>query len=149
MLHPSELRCTLLSYAAPPSPTELRLALNELRGPPIAASLFLPTKYICRENPAKFPETKWFSSGPNSGCQRRISFHWTKEALIYNIPRPSPHPSHPKKCNVPCHHTVAALILTAKLMICKENPAKISVWEKNPPKYNTLYSSIEQLQVAL
>jgi hypothetical protein len=24
---------------------------------------------------------------------------------------------------------IAALILTAKLMICKENPAKIPVWE--------------------
>jgi hypothetical protein len=34
---------------------------------------------------------------------------------------------------------IAALILAAKLMICKENPAKISVWEKNPPKYPTAY----------
>jgi hypothetical protein len=28
---------------------------------------------------------------------------------------------------------------TAKLMTCRENPAKISVWEKNPPKYTTAY----------
>ncbi len=26
-----------------------------------------------------------------------IFFHWTTEALIYNIPCPSPHPSHPSK----------------------------------------------------
>jgi hypothetical protein len=33
-----------------------------------------------------FPKTKCFPSG-----QRRIAFHWTTEALKYNIPRPSPH----------------------------------------------------------
>ena len=45
---------------------------------------------------------------------------------------------------------VAALILMAKLMICKENPAKIPVWGKKSAKVNhCLYSSIEQLQVAL
>jgi hypothetical protein len=44
----------------------------------------------------------------------------------------------------------AALILTAQLMICKENPAKIPVWEKKSAKgKHCLYSSIEQLQVAL
>jgi len=54
MLHPFELRCTLLSYAA--SPTELRLPLNELRGPPTAASLILPTKYT--EKPREISRNK-------------------------------------------------------------------------------------------
>jgi hypothetical protein len=106
---------------------------------PTHRSFVVPSDEIYRENPAKFPETKWFSSGPNTGCQRRISFHWTKEALIYNISHPSSHPSHPCKLfgtlkNIISPAIIAALILTAKLMICKENPAKISVWEKNPPK---------------
>jgi hypothetical protein len=43
----------------------------------------------------------------------------------------------------------AALILTAKLIICKENPAKIPVWQKIRQVYHSLYSSIEQLKVAL
>jgi hypothetical protein len=39
--------------------------------------------------------------------------HWTSEA---------------KKYNVPCHRSCADP--TAKLIMCKENPAKIPVWEK-------------------
>ncbi len=59
------------------------------------------------------------------GCQERISFHCTSEALTYNIPRLSPQPAHPckpfgtlkntmspppltseaKEYNVPCHHS--------------------------------------------
>ncbi len=66
---------------------------------PIHRSFADPSDEIYRENPAKCPETKCFSSGPNSGCQGRISVHWTTKALLYNIPRPSPHPSHPcKQC---------------------------------------------------
>jgi hypothetical protein len=41
--------------------------------------------------------------------------HWTSEAKKYSIMSPA---------------IAAALILTAKLIICKENPAKIPVWEK-------------------
>jgi hypothetical protein len=36
-----------------------------------------------------------------------------------------------------------------KIMVIRENPAKIPVWEKNPQVYHSLYSSIEHLQVAL
>jgi hypothetical protein len=67
---------------------------------PIAASVFLLENNIQKKNFAKN-----HSMGP------RVIFHWTSEA---------------KKYNVPCHHT--ALILRDKLMICKENPAKIPVW---------------------
>ena len=34
---------------------------------------------------------------PKLGPPGPIFFHWTTEALIYNIPCPSPHPSHPSK----------------------------------------------------
>ncbi len=45
---------------------------------------------------------------------------------------------------------VASLILTALLMICKENPAKCpSLGKKSANVYHCLYSSTEQLQVAL
>ena len=46
---------------------------------------------------------------------------------------------------------VASLILTALLMMFRENPAKCPSLAKNPPKYTTayMYSSTEQLQVAL
>jgi hypothetical protein len=43
----------------------------------------------------------------------------------------------------------AALIPTAKLMICRENPAKIPVLQKSAKVYHFLFSSTEQLQVAL
>ncbi len=89
MLNPSELRCP---YWATPHP---KWATR-----PIHRSFADPSDEIYRENPAKCPETKCFSSGPNSGCQGRISFHCTTEALIYNIPRSSPHPSHP--CELCC-----------------------------------------------
>jgi hypothetical protein len=39
---------------------------------------------------------------------------------------------------------------TAKLMTCRENPAKIPVWGKKSARvYHCLYSSTEQLKVAL
>ncbi len=71
---------------------------------PMAASLFLLENNIQKKN-------KNHSMGP------RVISHWTSET---------------KKYDVPCDHSCADL--TAKLMICKENPAKIPVWEKNPPK---------------
>jgi hypothetical protein len=67
---PSKLSCTLLSYAAPfwatLHPTELRLSLNELRGPSIAASLILPTKYIQRK-PRKMSRNKMLLFRPELG----------------------------------------------------------------------------------
>jgi hypothetical protein len=43
-----------------------------------------------------------------------------------------------------------SLILTVKLMISKENPAKCpSLAKKSAKVYDSLYSSTEQLQVAL
>ncbi len=66
----NELRCTLKNKWPPLHPSQLRW------------SFWVLTKLmIYRENPAKFPETKCFSSAPNSGCQGRIpvSFHCTTE----------------------------------------------------------------------
>ncbi len=49
-----------------------------------------------------------------------IYFHWTTEALIYNIPRPSHYPSHPsklfgtlKKIKSPAPPIAASLFLLA------------------------------------
>ncbi len=62
-LHPFELRCTLLSYAAPfwttLHPSELRLTLKNMMSPatPIAALLFLQVKLIIlfiEKTPRKF-----------------------------------------------------------------------------------------------
>jgi hypothetical protein len=84
MLHPSELRCTLLSCASP-------------YGPPIAASLILPTKYT-EKTPRNFQKQNGSLQARTRAARGvHLSLHWTKEALIYNIPRPSPHPSHPCK----------------------------------------------------
>jgi hypothetical protein len=41
-------------------------------------------------------------SGPSLGRQGRISFHWTTEALKYNIPHPSLHLSHPISSKLRC-----------------------------------------------
>jgi hypothetical protein len=66
-------------------------ALTHLFGPPplpIAVSLLLvhPQKIKNINNVNKqFPGTKCFHSGLNLGCQGRISFQWTTEALKYNI----------------------------------------------------------------
>jgi hypothetical protein len=49
----------------------------------------------------------------------------------------------------PTPFIAASLILTAELILCKENPAKIPVWQKSAKVYHSLYSSTEQLQVAL
>jgi hypothetical protein len=43
----------------------------------------------------------------------------------------------------------AALILTAKLIKYKENPTKSQFGKKSAKVYHCLYSSIEQLEVAL
>ncbi len=95
MLHPSELRCTLLSYASQ----------NELRGPPIAASLISdPSDEIHREN--KISRNKMLLFRPNFGAGR-ISFHWIIQ-WIYNFPREISHwTSKAKKYNVPCPHSYA------------------------------------------
>jgi hypothetical protein len=92
---------------------------------------------IYRENSAKFPETKCFSSGPNSGCQGRISFHWTKEALIYNIPHPSPHPSHPCKHPKKQYNALPDLPIAASLFLLENNIKK-----KNPAKKNTVWAPV-------
>jgi hypothetical protein len=62
------------------------------RPPPIAASLL----HIHWPKKLLVPETK-ASFRPSSGRQGRIFFHWTSEALKYNIPRPLSHLSHPSK----------------------------------------------------
>jgi hypothetical protein len=54
-----------------------------------------------------------------------------------------------KKKNIPRLPIVSSLILSTKLMIYRENPAKIPVWQKSAKVYHCFYSSKEQLQVAL
>ncbi len=65
-----------------------------------------------------FPETKCFASGPNSGRQGHIFFHWTTEASKYNIPRPSPHLSHPSKLRC----TQLSLVFTVSYYIPRPQP---------------------------
>jgi hypothetical protein len=47
-----------------------------LRPPPLHRSF--AGSYSSKIKNNLFPKTKCFPSGPNSGRQRRISFHWTK-----------------------------------------------------------------------
>ncbi len=148
MLHPKmfatpwELRCTLwincalLSYAAPfwPTlhPTDLRLTLNELRGPPIAALLILPTKYT-EKTPRNFKKQ-------NASLQARTraargvylsTWPWTTEALIYNIPRVISHwTSEAKKYKVPCHHSCADPTSDINDSYVEKTPRNVPVWKK-------------------
>jgi hypothetical protein len=66
-----------------------------LRGPPAHRSFLFILKNT--KLTTVFPETKCFPLGPNSGHQGCISFHRTTKTLMYNIPRHTPHPSHPSK----------------------------------------------------
>ncbi len=52
---------------------------------------------------------------------------------------------HPKKYSVPRRFADPY----DKIMVFRENPAKIPVWEKSAKVFHSLYSSTEQLQVAL
>jgi hypothetical protein len=70
--------------------------------PTIAASLILLANNIYKKKPSKI-----HSMG------HHVISHWTSEAKNKTPPA-----------------ITAALILTAKLMLCKENPAKTPDWQK-------------------
>jgi hypothetical protein len=91
--------------------------------PPIAASLIIPANNILVNSRA----VKNHSLG---------KFPSTEPPRLLNIMFPAP-------------LIVTLLILPTKLMIYRENTAKIPVWQKSAKVYHCLYSSIEQLQVAL
>jgi hypothetical protein len=102
MLHPSELRCTLLSYASP-------------YGPSIAASLILPTN--TQRKSREIFRSKMLLFGLKLGLPGayRISFHWITKALICNITREIFHwTSEAKKLMSPA--IAAALILPTILI---------------------------------
>ncbi len=99
-----------------------------------------------QRNPAKFPETKCFSSGPNSG------YHWTSDALIYNISCVISHgPARLKNIMSPA---LTAALIPPEIYIndtfVEKTPRNVPVWQKIRQSIPLLiYSSTEQLQVAL
>jgi hypothetical protein len=60
--------------------------------------------------------------------------HWTSEA---------------KKYNVPCHHSCADPTSDINDIYVEKTPRNVPVGKKSAKVYHCLYSSIEQLQVAL
>jgi hypothetical protein len=78
------LACAPVRCAHPSFWAHCHAKRGAARPPPIAASLL----HIHWPKNLLFPETK-ASFRPSSGRQGRISFHWTTEALKYNIPRPT------------------------------------------------------------
>ena len=84
------LACAPVRCAHPSFWAHCHAKRGAARPPPIAASLL----HIHWPKNLLVPETK-ASFRPSSGRQGRIFFHWTTEALKYNIPRPLSHLSHP------------------------------------------------------
>ncbi len=109
---PSELYCTFVSYAS-----ELRCAVR--------ATLHHLDK-LC-------PTELRLTLNELCGCQGRISFHCTTEALIYNIPRLSPHPSHPCKLFGTLKNTMPPSPRLAHRSFALENKIK-----KNPSKKHSM-----------
>ena len=64
----------------------------------------------------------------------RVISYWTSEAKKYNIMSPA---------------IAAALILTAKVIFVKKTPRNVQFGKNSAKVYDCLYSSTEQLQVAL
>jgi hypothetical protein len=89
---------------------------------------------------ALISRNKCICSGPNSGCQAHISLHCTTETYIEK----------PREINImsPAPPIAAALILTALLLI-EKTPRKCQFGKKSAKVNHSLYSSTEQLQVAL
>ena len=130
--------------------------------PSIAASLILLTKLIIyRENPAKFPET-------NASLQARTraarGIHYIFPLYHWDLYRKTPAKNHSMGPSVrpnffmfysffisimsPAPPIAAALILTALLLI-EKTPRKCQFGKKSAKVNHSLYSSTEQLQVAL
>ena len=126
MLHPSELRCTLLSYASP-------------YGPPIAASLILPTKYT-EKIPRNFQkQNASLQAQTRLPGAYRISFHWITEALIFNITREIFHwTSEAKKLMSPAPHSCSDPTSDINDTYVEKTPRSPSLG-KNPPRHTTVY----------
>jgi hypothetical protein len=75
-------QCVLAARARPcAARTRLSGPINSTKGA-LRAPPPRPSQLRCfllpKNKNNRFPETKCFPSGPNSGCQGRISFHWAK-----------------------------------------------------------------------
>jgi hypothetical protein len=118
MLHPSELRCTLLSYASP-------------YGPPIAALLILPTKYT-EKIPRNFQkQNASLQAQTRLPGAYRISFHWITEALIFNITREIFHwTSEAKKLMSPAPHSCSDPTSDINDTYVEKTPRNVPVWQK-------------------
>ncbi len=57
--------------------------------------------------------------------------------------------SEPKKYNVPCHHSCTDPTSYVNETYVEKTPRNVTVWQKSAKVYHSLYSSTEQLQVAL
>ena len=105
---------------------------------PFPWSVFLFPVCIARQHPlawAGVGGSKSYDSTETLVLYTVHNTHFTTEAMKYNIPAPP---------------IAASLILTGKLMIYRENPAKYPSFGKKSAKVNhCLYSSTEQLQMAL
>jgi hypothetical protein len=136
MLHSSELRCPLLSYASP-------------YGPSIAASLILPTKYT-EKIPRNFQkQNASLQAQTRLPGAYRISFHWISETLIFNITREIFHcTSEDKKLMSPAPQSCSDPTSDINDTDVEKNPRNVPVWQKiRQSIYHCLYSSTEQLQV--
>ncbi len=58
---------------------------SKIKSPKEESKFFLPFLMIVEGSGTLIPETKCFHSGPNSGRQGRISFHWTAAPRLCNI----------------------------------------------------------------
>jgi hypothetical protein len=131
---PSELSCTLLSSAAPfwavLHPTELHLTQNEQRGT-LKKNFPRPSQLswarICKH--LLEPRNRFPAWGP-----MRQPYLTYRPARLHRLAE-----------SIPGLHNTNSLkirtqILTAILLIRRENPAKIPVLGKNPLKYTTAYT---------
>ena len=126
-LHPSELSCTLLSYAASfwatLHPSELRCTLSKLR---------------CALRTTLLPLDKL---EPSELCYSLLSYAASFWATLYTTElRLALNELRGTLKNI-MHSARRSFAdpYTAKLMICRENPAKCPSLAKNPPKYTTAY----------
>jgi hypothetical protein len=112
--------------------TGLRVTLNELRGPPIAALLIPPTKYT-EKTPRNFQKqnASLYARTRDALGVYLSTWPWTTEVLIYNIPRVISHwTSKAKKYNVPCHHSCADPTSDKNDTYVEKTPRNVPVWQK-------------------
>jgi hypothetical protein len=163
MLHSSELCCTLLSYAAPfratLHTTELGLTLNELHGTlkingprSLHGSFADPSDEIndIQRKPREISRNKGISSGPNSGCQGQFLPLYHQD--LYRITPAKNNSMGPSVCP----NFLFCFILFLLIYCNVPRPSHRScadpygvIGKKSAKLYHCLYSSTEQLQVAL